>query len=379
MAANPQGAVAILGQLVNDPTNRFAPPGYWFYFKQPPNGVTAEAPLRPAPLHQNPASPAEMEAAVPRLEMENRAAINWLRMNQQNPNNPLHQAGILNRLENNPANRQAGIALGLMDVAQAEAAQRDLAIAQELEAIREANQNLEQRLAMDVQFVELTNAGINLCNDRALPVLKAITGKDRGADPEKWKRWWTDQLGYSYQSDVPETRPTYTDFVTDPVPVAHGACFPAGTLVQTIDGPKPIESIKVGDQVLSQGTVTGQLGFQPVLATHRNQPTATLRVTVDGETVVATGIHRFWKAGKGWTMARELKAGTRLRTIGGTADVQSIETEKSQPVYNLDVEGNRDFFVGTTGLLVHDFSFVQPVIEPFDRRPELATKSPDPE
>jgi hypothetical protein len=299
MAANPQGAVAILGQLVNDPASRFAPPGYWFYFKQPPNGVTAEAPLRPAPLHQNPASPAEMEAAVPRLEMENRAAINWLRMNQQNPNNPLHQAGILNRLENNPANRQAGIALGVMDVAQAEAAQRDLAIAQELEAIREANQNLEQRLAMDVQFVETTNAGINLCNDRALPVLKAITGKDLGADPEKWNRWWTDQLGYSYQSDMPETKPTYTDFVTDPVPVAHGSCFPAGTLVQTIDGPQPIESIKVGDQVLSQGTTSGQLVFQPVLATHRNQPAATLRITVDGETIVATGIHRFWKAGTG--------------------------------------------------------------------------------
>ena len=38
-----------------------------------------------------------------------------------------------------------------------------------------------------------------------------------------------------------------------------------------------------------------------------------------GETIVATGIHRFWKAGKGWTMARDLKAGDRLRMIGGVA------------------------------------------------------------
>ena len=50
-------------------------------------------------------------------------------------------------------------------------------------AIRQANQNLEQMLAMDVQFVEATNAGINLFNDRALPVLKAITGQDWASSP----------------------------------------------------------------------------------------------------------------------------------------------------------------------------------------------------
>ena len=175
---------------------------------------------------------------------------------------------------------------------------------------------------------------------------------------------------------MPATKPTYTDFVTDPVAISHGACFAAGTLVQTIDGPQPIESIRVGDQVLSQGTATGQLVFQPVLATHRNQPTATLRVAIGGESVVATGIHRFWKAGKGWTMARELKAGDRLRIVGGIVEVESIEADKTQLVYNLDVAGNRDFFVGVNGLLVHDFSFVQPVLEPFDRQPELATLAP---
>ena len=51
-------------------------------------------------------------------------------------------------------------------------------------------------------------------------------------------------------------------------------------------------------------------------------------------------------------------------------EVQSIEPDATQPVYNLDVAENRDFFVGKTGLLVHDFSFVQPVLAPFDRLPE---------
>ena len=48
-------------------------------------------------------------------------------------------------------------------------------------------------------------------------------------------------------------------------------------------------------------------------------------------------------------MARELKAGDRLRMLGGVVEIESIETDKTQPVYNLDVAQNRDFFVGTRG------------------------------
>ena len=217
------------------------------------------------------------------------------------------------------------------------AAHQDILIGQELVAMRLANQNLEQRLAMDVQFVEATNDRINEFNARTLPVLKAITGQDLGAEPEKWKSWWTDQLGYAYESNVPATKPTYSDFVSVAGAYTHSACFAAGTLVQTIDGPRPIESIRVGDRVLSQGTSTGKLAFQPVVATHRTPSNPTLRIAIGGETIVATGIHRFWKAGKGWTMARDLKAGDRLRVLGGTSAIKSIANDQNQPVYNLDV------------------------------------------
>ena len=57
------------------------------------------------------------------------------------------------------------------------AARQDILIAQGLESIRQANRDLEQRLAMDVQFVEATNDAIKRYNDRALPLLKAITGQ----------------------------------------------------------------------------------------------------------------------------------------------------------------------------------------------------------
>jgi tetratricopeptide (TPR) repeat protein len=253
------------------------------------------------------------------------------------------------------------------------AERQDQLIARAFETLRQDQLNLEQQMARDVQMIEMTNANIKLVNSRALPLLKVISGKDIDVEPEKWKGWWTDQLGYAYQSSSEATKPTYSDFVSvgslaGPV---HSACFAAGTLVKTIDGPRAIESIKVGDRVLAQNTAAGDLAFQPVLVIHRNEPTATLRIALGDETIVATPIHRFWKPGKGWTMARELKAGDPLRMVGGVIKIQSIEPGETQPVYNLDVAVSRNFFVGNTGLLVHDFSFVQPVTEPFDRPADL--------
>ena len=58
---------------------------------------------------------------------------------------------------------------------------------------------------------------------------------------------------------------------------------------------------------------------------------------------MATGIHRLWKAGQGWVMARDLKAGDRLRTIGGIAEVRSVEPDRVQPVFNLQRRRRRQF------------------------------------
>ena len=76
------------------------------------------------------------------------------------------------------------------------------------------------------------------------------------------------------------------------------------------------------------GPKTGELKYQPIVTAYHNPPNATLRIELGSETIVATGIHRFWKAGQGWVMARELKAGDALRTLGGLAVVKSVEKEQ---------------------------------------------------
>jgi tetratricopeptide (TPR) repeat protein len=241
---------------------------------------------------------------------------------------------------------------------------------------------MQQTMDDDVRMLDQANARINQTNDRVLPLLQTLTGQTLGADPKAWQSWWTDQLGLVLDSSSSDTKPTLTETVASPdatlsVPsgavqfgIPHHACFAAGTVVHTIDGPQPIESIKVGDRVLAENTTTGVLAFSPVVAVQLNNPQPTLRITTGGESIIATGIHRFWMAGKGWTMARDLKAGDRLRMVGGVASIDSIESDQTQPVYNLDVADQRDFFVGKAGLLVHDFTFVQPVLAPFDRLPE---------
>ena len=166
---------------------------------------------------------------------------------------------------------------------------------------------------------------------------------------------------------VPQAAPPVIQNVETGVHLHH-ACFGRGTPVQTIDGPRPIEDLRAGDDVLTQDPRTGALKYQPLIAVYHNPPNATFRVALEGadESVVATGIHRLWKAGKGWIMVRELKPGDVLRTLGGTAAVKSVKDERVQPVFNLRVADGESFFVGKRGILAHDNSTIQPTPEPFD-------------
>ena len=236
----------------------------------------------------------------------------------------------------------------------------------------------EQKLAADLAAVVAYNDAAAEVNARVLPVLQAATGRVDGPDRQAWKAWWADQRGYAYNRP---DRPTFVEladvyrpnFVA--VPSTSTSCFGAGTPVRTADGSRPIEALRVGDRVLAQDTRTGGLSFRPVLGIFHNRPAPTLRIDLGGEVVVATPIHRFWRAGEGWALARELKPGDLIRTVGGTARVGEVTADAVRPVFNLEVAEGHTFFVGERGALVHDNSPVRPQGRAFDA-PEVAATRP---
>jgi hypothetical protein len=249
------------------------------------------------------------------------------------------------------------------------------------ELIAEANVKAEvvrQRMAADLNAVQTENEQAARYNTRITPVLEVAAGapSDLKDDEEAWHVWWYDTLGYSYQS------PPQVTFVQNASPSQLPppyitTCFVAGTPVRTLDGPRPIEAIRVGDQVLSQEASTGALGFQPVVFLHHNPPGKTLRVSLsNGESLVCSVYHRFWRANLGWTMARELNSGDVLRTLGGLIRVTKVEPDSVQPLYNLDVSGPRSFFVGTSNLLVHDNTLPDHRLTPFDTLPVVEVTPP---
>ncbi len=223
-----------------------------------------------------------------------------------------------------------------------------------------AYQKIVPGLMRDSELIPVTNSLI-------FAALNQSTEQNLPEDPEPWKKWWYDVQGYSYTppKSTQGPKPTYT--------LSFPSCFAAGTPVKTIDGLRPIESLHVGDKVLAQNTRTGALSFRAVTAVHHNPPGKTLRLRIGAEEIKPSVFHRFWKAGRGWVMARDLKPGDVIRALGGRADLVAVESEGEEPVFNLDVSEDHSFFVGSGAVLVHDNSLPETRLIPFDGTPEVAS------
>ncbi|KAJ3058069.1 hypothetical protein HK102_010711, partial [Quaeritorhiza haematococci] len=249
-----------------------------------------------------------------------------------------------------------------------------------------------EQLSRDVAAIEAYNAPIRDVNERALAALRDVSGMDLGADGGKWVDWAYELEGRGYASSSPSIEQPVPTFVEE-VPIAYVpqarpyvtihteikgytpslySCFAGGTPVRTLMGDRAIETIRPGDQVLTQDTTTGRLEYRPVVTAFHNPPNFTHAIDVGKETLHPTGIHRFWKAGKGWIMARDVQPGDRLRTVGGLVEVVSVEKEEARPVFNLLLSGGDNYCVGALGVIAHDNGFVEPVARPFDGVPATA-------
>jgi len=122
----------------------------------------------------------------------------------------------------------------------------------------------------------------------------------------------------------------------------------------------PIETIRVGDVVLSQDIESGELAYKPVLRTTIRPMERLVKIRVGNESFETSGGHLFWVSGQGWSKARELESGHSLHAIEGAVPVTAIESGTEAQTYNLVVADFNTYVVGTGKILSHDVT---------DRRP----------
>ncbi|MFE1206728.1 polymorphic toxin-type HINT domain-containing protein [Streptomyces sp. NPDC058762] len=142
-------------------------------------------------------------------------------------------------------------------------------------------------------------------------------------------------------------------------------CFLAGTEVLMAEGKtKAIEKVEVGDEVVATDPETGETRLRKVTRLivteddkHFNE--LTIETPNGPKKLTATHEHPFWVPEIGaWVEARNLAAGTTLRTPDGTT-VRVISNRaytKHARTYNLTVEDLHTYYVlaGATPVLVHN-------------------------
>lgn len=140
--------------------------------------------------------------------------------------------------------------------------------------------------------------------------------------------------------------------LSDTAGASGGNCFVAGTMVDTPDGERPIEEIKVGDEVVVWDFGLAAPVASPVTQTFRHYDSETLLTIITEDWnrhVTTTPEHPFW-AGGAWTPAGDLREGDQL----GPHTIAAIRAAACfEPVYNLHVEHD-DHCYFANGYLVHN-------------------------
>ncbi len=138
-----------------------------------------------------------------------------------------------------------------------------------------------------------------------------------------------------------------------------GACFAPGTPVATLRGHVPIETLAVGDYVISPDPESGELTPHRVERVIRtpNKPLARLEVESQrgtAESLLVTTNHPFWVTQHGWVSVEFLEPGDLLG-YGGENRVRALTmTNRTSDVWNVEVEGLHTYLVGENDAWVHN-------------------------
>lgn len=138
------------------------------------------------------------------------------------------------------------------------------------------------------------------------------------------------------------------------------SCFTAGTPVSAATGFIPIEKIRVGDVVLSYNENARRNEYSKVLQTMIHIVNEDIYDLYIGDEILhVTGIHRFLASQNDlvdWVAAADLSIGDEVLFADHTWHmVKNIKVNKKfTVVYNFEVSGNHNYYVGKNRILAHN-------------------------
>jgi RHS repeat-associated protein len=140
-------------------------------------------------------------------------------------------------------------------------------------------------------------------------------------------------------------------------------CFTKGTLVYAKDGVVSIDEIQSGEMVYSYNLESEKVELSKVINTLKRETEGIYKLTIGKEIIQVTAEHPFYVEGKGWTTVKELKVDDKLKTSSRKERViKSIEQLIGKvTVYNIEVDGNHNYFITDSKILVHNKSIEKEV------------------
>lgn len=132
--------------------------------------------------------------------------------------------------------------------------------------------------------------------------------------------------------------------------VKQGGCFIAGTLIQTSDGPKAIESLHEGDLVHSYDKDTNIWYYTACTDPFKTKTSAEVKTLVleSGDKITATPDHPFMiykDNGKEFVKLEDLKKGDTLVSYSGDVRVKEIKDHNPEDVWNVEVPSLHNYAV----------------------------------
>lgn len=136
-------------------------------------------------------------------------------------------------------------------------------------------------------------------------------------------------------------------------------CFVDGTLIWTVNGLKPIETIQEGEQVYSFNEETSTIEVDTIVKKYESTQTDFCTFALEDNTEIkVTPKHKFYCAtSNSWVPAEQLTINDELFTAeGNSIKIMSIIKQGIEPTHvtNFMLKNNHNFFITKNCILVHN-------------------------